>query len=69
MHNPMFKDVLDESSEETDTQCSNKKKRNKKKKNRPNSDMGWKKKLNHHVNIPDYNDFEGTFNITCLFLI
>jgi len=48
MHNPMFEDVLDDhvddSSEETDTQCSKKKKRNNKKKNRPDSDMGWKKK-------------------------
>lgn len=47
MHNPMFEDVLDDhvddSSEETDTQCSKKKKRNNKKKNRPDSDMGWKK--------------------------
>jgi hypothetical protein len=44
MHNPdVLYDHVDDSSEETDTQCSKKKKRNNKKENRPDSDMGWKK--------------------------
>jgi len=66
MHNPIFEDLFDDHVHDTseDTyKCSKRKKMSNKKKNCPRSDMGWKKKLDHHVDVPDYNDFEGIYNL------
>ncbi|XP_060855513.1 piggyBac transposable element-derived protein 3-like [Metopolophium dirhodum] len=71
MHTPIFEDDhVDDTSEETDTHKYRKKKKITNKKNKSSeSDMGWKKKLDHYVDVPDYNDFEGPIHglfINCL---